>query len=143
VFSFLSLVIDIKDQHIILFDGVCNLCNSAVQRTIKWDKKGIVKFSSLQSDVGQILLKENRLNANDFDSFVFLSNEKVFLKSSAVIQLGLVLKGGWSLLVLFKIIPKWIRDKCYDLIAKNRYKWFGIQDVCMVPTEDLKNRFLN
>ena len=131
-----------NETHILLFDGVCNLCNGIVQFTIKRDPKGKFKFASLQSDAAQLLLKKFGLSTDDFDSFVLVDGNKYFLKSSAGLQVLKELGGVWKLFYVFIIIPRPIRDFIYNIIAKTRYRIFGKRDQCMVPTEDIKQRFL-
>ena len=131
-------------QHpIILFDGICNLCNSSVQFVIKNDKKNKFMFASLQSNAGQQLLKQYQLPLQSFNSFVLIQNEKVFLKSTAALMVAKQLNGITKLLYGFIIVPVFIRNAVYNFIAKNRYKWFGKKDSCMIPTSKLKQRFLN
>jgi predicted DCC family thiol-disulfide oxidoreductase YuxK len=131
-----------NETYILLFDGVCNLCNSIVQFTIKKDRKGKFKFASLQSDAGQALLRKFGLPTDDFDSLVFINGNKYFLKSPAVLQVLKVLGGIWKLFYVFIIFPGPMRDFIYNIIAKTRYKIFGKRDTCMVPTPDIKQRFL-
>src|SRR5690606_13064426 len=129
-------------NKIILFDGVCNLCNGLVQFVIKRDKDAIFTFGSLQSVEGQTLLKENDLPTDDFDSFVYLRDQKIQRKSTGALYVRKDLGGVWSLLFAFIIIPAPIRDFLYGLIAKNRYSVFGRREACMLPTPDLQKRFL-
>ncbi len=131
------------NEHIILFDGVCNLCHSSVQFVIKHDKKNKFKFAALQSDSGQTLLKKFDLPLNDFNSFVYIQGGQYYLKSSAVLKVAKKLGGGWKLLYGFLIIPKFIRDFFYNIVAQSRYRVFGKQDSCMIPTPELKQRFLS
>ena len=128
---------------IILFDGVCNLCNKSVQTVLRKDKTGIFKFASLQSDVGQKLLKEYNLPTENFGSFVLIQNGKIYLKSTAALIVAKQLSGPIKLLYGFMIVPAFIRNFFYNIIAKNRYKWFGKMDECMIPTPEIKSRFLN
>lgn len=125
---------------IILFDGVCNLCNWSVQFIIKRDPKKQFSFASLQSDVGKGLLEKHHLS--DVNSVVLIKKNKCYLESNAALEICRHLSHGWKLLTIFKIIPSFIRDPLYRYIARNRYKWFGKQDSCMLPTEDMKKRFL-
>lgn len=132
------------DQHsIILFDGVCNLCNGAVQFVIKHDKQKHFMFASLQSDAGQQLLKQHQLPQQSFNSFILIENNKAFIKSTAALMVAKQLNGIIKLLYGFIILPPFIRNAVYNFIAKNRYKWFGKKDTCMMPTQDLTSRFLN
>ncbi len=131
------------ESSVILFDGICNLCNAAVQFVIKRDRKNYFNFASLQSVEGQRLLNKYNLPATDFNSFILIEDDKVFLRSSAALKVTNRLKGLWPLLYGFMIIPKFLRDGVYNIIAKNRYKWFGKQKECMVPTPELQARFLS
>ncbi len=131
-----------RDNHIIFFDGVCNLCNSTVQFVIEHDKKNLFKFASLQSPFGQKFLKGYNLPISHFNSFIYYRNGKVYTQSSAALYVARDLGGIWSLAFAFIIVPKFIRDAVYNLIAKNRYKWFGKKESCMIPTPDLKNKFI-
>ena len=131
------------DKPIVLFDGVCNLCNSAVQFIIRHDKKNIFMFTSLQSDTGQKLLAQYDLPLNELNSFILIENNKAYTRSSGALRVIKKLKGLWPLLYGFIIVPKFIRDGVYNWVGRNRYKWFGKQDACMIPTPGLKARFLN
>ncbi|WP_413533867.1 thiol-disulfide oxidoreductase DCC family protein [Empedobacter brevis] len=132
-----------KTRKIILFDGICNLCNQSVQFVIEHDKKNQFQFASLQSDFGQNFLKENNINATQFDSVVFIEDDKFYTKSSAALKIAKYLDGIISWLTIFMIIPKPLRDLVYSLIAKNRYRWFGKQESCWLPTPELKAKFLD
>ena len=131
------------NNPIILFDGVCNLCNRSVQYVLKHDNDKIFRFASLQSATGQALLKEYNLSQTTFNSFVLIKEGKVFLKSTAALMVAKQLRGGVKLLYGFIIVPTFIRNAVYNVIAKNRYKWFGKRESCMMPTPDLQSRFLN
>lgn len=131
-----------SESHILLFDGVCNLCNSFVQFTIKRDQKGKFKFAALQSEKGQALLKKFYLPTDDFNSFVFINGNKYFLKSSAGLHVLKELGGVWKLFYIFIICPMPLRDFIYNMIAKTRYRIFGKRDTCMIPTPDINQRFL-
>jgi len=126
---------------VILFDGVCNLCNASVQYVIKHDKKKLFRFASLQSSFGESVLKQYDLPVNTFNSFILLSDNKIYTRSTAALLVAKKLSGLIKLLYGFIIIPKFIRDFVYDIIAKNRYKWFGKKEACWVPTPELKNLF--
>jgi predicted DCC family thiol-disulfide oxidoreductase YuxK len=129
-------------ERIILFDGICNLCNRSVRFIIKRDPVGNFKFSSLQSNVGKKLLEKYRVR-NDLNSFILLENTHVYTKSSAALRVCMRLSGFWKILIVFIIIPKPIRDFIYDFIANNRYKWFGKSDHCKIPSPDEKERFFD
>jgi predicted DCC family thiol-disulfide oxidoreductase YuxK len=128
--------------YIILFDGVCNLCNGLVRFIIKRDKSGRFKFASLQSDIGQQWLKRFDLAKNEFESFILMRGDKYYLKSTGVLKMLRELRGIWKAFYIFIVIPRPVRDFLYDLIAKSRYRIFGKQDTCMIPTPELKDRFL-
>lgn len=132
-----------ENSKIILFDGVCNLCNSFVQRVIRNDKKNIFKFSSLQSDFGQNFLNNNQLDSKEFKSIILIDGNKYFTKSTAALKIGKELTGIYRISAIFIIFPKFIRDFVYDIVSKNRYRWFGKQDECWLPTPELKNKFIN
>lgn len=131
-----------SEPHILLFDGVCNLCNGIVQFVIKRDPKAKFKFAALQSESGQALLKKFGLPANHFHSFVYIHGDRYFLQSSAALYVLKELRGLWKLLYVFIILPTPLRDFFYSIIAKRRYQLFGKRDTCMVATPELKQRFL-
>jgi predicted DCC family thiol-disulfide oxidoreductase YuxK len=133
----------IQENPIILFDGVCNLCNSSVQFVLKHDKQKRFRFASLQSEAGQALLKKYQVPQTNFNSFVLIKNNNVFIKSTAALMVAKELQGAIKILYGFIIVPSFIRNGVYNIIAKNRYKWFGKQESCMMPTPDLQSRFLN
>lgn len=130
------------DEAIILFDGICNLCNSSVQYVIKHDRAGIFKFATLQSETGLDLLRKYDLSSSDLNSFILIRNGQAFTKSTAALKVTKELKGMIKILYGFIIVPSIIRNVVYNIIAKNRYKWFGKKDTCMVPTAALEERFL-
>jgi predicted DCC family thiol-disulfide oxidoreductase YuxK len=131
-----------NDQPIILFDGVCNLCNSSVQFVIEHDREGKFLFTSLQSDTGQQLLKKFNISLDNFNSFVLLQNNTAYTQSTAALKVAGQLDGGWKLLYGFIIVPPFIRNAVYKWISNNRYKWFGKLNECMIPTPGLRSRFL-
>ncbi|MFC4263381.1 thiol-disulfide oxidoreductase DCC family protein [Ferruginibacter yonginensis] len=132
-----------NNTAIVLFDGVCNLCNNSVQFIIKHDKKNIFKFASLQSAIGQQLLKTYELPTSNFSSFVLIQHNKTYTQSTAALKITQQLNGPIKLLYAFMIVPAFIRNKVYDVIAKNRYKWFGKREVCMLPSPQLASKFLS
>ena len=132
-----------NNHPIILFDGICNFCNSAVNFTIKRNKKANIFFAALQSDAGIRLLKEHDLPLEDMQSFIFIEKGKAYNRSTAALKVCRHLRGLWPLCYGFIIIPKFIRDGIYNWIAKNRYKWFGIKQECMIPSPAVKARFLD
>jgi predicted DCC family thiol-disulfide oxidoreductase YuxK len=130
-------------QTIILFDGVCNFCNTAVNFVIKRDKKSVLKFAPLQSEFAKRILINHHLSAEDLSTFLFIENNKIYTKSIAALKVCRYLKGLWPLLYGFIIVPEFIRNGIYNWIAKNRYQWFGKKEVCMIPSADVRSRFLN
>ena len=132
----------ISDKQIILFDGICNLCNNIVIFIINRDTDNKFQFASIQSQSGKTLWHKHNLPIDLIDSFVLIKNEKVYFKSTAGLHVLRELGGVWKLCYLFIIIPTCMRDIVYNYIAKVRYKTFGKRDRCMVPTDDLKDRFL-
>lgn len=130
-------------QHIILFDGICNLCNRSVQFVIRQDKKVQFKFASLQSDAGQSLLLKGNFATKKLDSFVLISEGQYFTQSTAALKVLKLLGGRWAALYVFILVPAFIRNAVYNLISKNRYRWFGKREECMLPSLELKKRFLD
>jgi predicted DCC family thiol-disulfide oxidoreductase YuxK len=137
-------VTEIKGLNtIVLFDGVCNLCNGFVQFVLKHEKAAFIKFASLQSLAGQSLLKDHKIDQVNVDSIVLIHNQKAYIKSSAVLSLLKFMKFPWNVFVFLKIIPPLISDKIYDLVAKYRYRLFGRRESCWLPTPEYKSRFLD
>lgn len=131
-----------ENQPVLLFDGVCNLCNGAVQFIIERDSDKRFLFASLQSDYAQQHLKEAQLPEGFLDSLVLMDKGKYYTQSSAALRIAKQLDGAWPLMYGFIIVPKFIRDAVYNFIARNRYKWFGKKEQCWIPTPDLKARFV-
>lgn len=129
-------------KAVILFDGVCNLCNKSVQFIIKRDKKDIFRFTSLQSETGQSLLERHELPTKELSSFVLVEDGKVYTRSTGALRVARKLSGAWPLLYAFIIVPSFIRDAVYNFIGTNRYKWFGKQESCWLPSPAYKNKFL-
>ncbi len=132
-----------QNNHIVLFDGVCNLCQGSVQFLIKHDKKGQLKYASLQSKLGGKLLKQYKMDGENVDSIVFISNNKAYKESTAAIKIAQKLNFPFNLLQVFWIIPLFIRNPLYRWVARNRYKWFGKEETCMLPSEEISARFLD
>lgn len=131
-------------EHIILFDGVCNMCNSSVNFVIDRDKSKIFKFAALQSFAGEKLISMYQMpQIKEYDSVILLKRGKVYKKSSAALEILRDLNGIWPLLYVLKLIPPFVRDMLYDLIAKNRYRLFGLKDTCRIPDPGIKERFLS
>ena len=132
-----------EEMPVILFDGVCNFCNYWVRFAIRRDKKKKLKFAALQGDTAKLLLPRYGISLNRLSSVIFIDAGKVYTQSSAAIRICRHLDGGWKLFYGLMIIPKFIRDAFYNIIARNRYKWFGKKEECMVPTPEQKERFLD
>jgi hypothetical protein len=131
-----------SDKAIVLFDGVCNFCNASVNFVIKHDSKNHFLFTPLQSEKGKQLLRNYQLDENEMKSFVLIENNIAYSKSTAALRVTKHLNRLFPLLYGFIIVPPFIRNAVYDLIAKNRYKWFGKKDTCMIPTEEMKRKFI-
>lgn len=133
-----------ENKKIILFDGVCNLCDGAVQFIIKHDKKDVFRYASLQSEIGKKLVAERGMDPEEIDSIMLIEpGVAYYRKSTAALEIARDLSGGYSLLKNFLFIPEIIRDGVYDFIANNRYRWFGKKEQCMIPTPELKAKFLD
>ena len=138
-------MIDLPDsKKLVLFDGVCNLCNSSVQFIIKHDKKDLFLFTALQSRAGQEIIKSFKINTEETDSVLLYSKKDgLSQKSTAALKIARHLGFPQNLITVFFIVPTSIRNWVYDLIARNRYQWFGKSDNCMVPTPNMQRKFLN
>ena len=126
----------------ILFDGVCNMCNGLVQFIIKRDPQARFSFAALQSDAGRALLTQYGIPVTQTDTFVYICEKKCYIKSTAALKVLKDLGGAWKIIYILIIIPKPIRDFVYNLFAKSRYKLFGKRDSCMMPTANIRRRFL-
>ena len=131
------------DGPVLLFDGVCNLCNGVVQWVIERDPEGTFRFAALQSDAGQRLLERHGLPTEDFDSFVMVEGEAYYTKSTAALRLARGLGLPYSFVYPAIVIPRFVRDRVYDWVAANRYDWFGKRESCMMPTPEREARFLD
>jgi predicted DCC family thiol-disulfide oxidoreductase YuxK len=133
-----------KNKHLILFDGVCNLCNSSVLYVIKRDKKNKFLFAPLQSEIGESLIKKFKIDPEKTDSILLYNPKSDSLKHKSTAALHVAKHLGFpsSLMVIFFIVPTFIRNWVYNYVAKNRYKWYGKKDACMIPTPELKSKFL-
>lgn len=129
-------------DNIVFFDGVCNLCNGLVKFIIKRDLKKVILFSPLQSPFGQATLRKMKMDPEEVNTVVYFSGDKLYLKSSAILQILRDMGGALKLLFGLIVVPRFIRDFIYDLVARNRYKVFGKQESCMVPTPEVKERFI-
>ena len=129
-------------QHIVVFDGVCNFCNGAVNFIIQRDLKAVFLFTPIQSAFAKELIKKYDIDTLDTETFLLIKNEQCFVFSSAALEVTKDLSGLWRILNVLRFVPKVIRDFVYRVVARNRYKLFGKKEVCMVPTDELKARFI-
>lgn len=130
------------DHPIILFDGICNFCHSSVNFIIKRDPKCRFRFAALQSNAGKENLQQFKLSTTALDTLVLIQRNCCYVRSAAALRIARQLSGLWPLLFGFIIIPPFIRNWVYDFIARHRYQWFGKKEACMLPTPDLRERFL-
>lgn len=132
-----------KDKKIILFDGVCNLCDKSVQVIIRNDKKDNFRFVPLQSELGEKIINHIKIDSDKTDSIIlFEPGYAYYYKSKAAFRIAIYLGGFYSIISLFRFLPTFVTDFVYDYIAKNRYKWYGKKDQCMIPTSETLNKFL-
>jgi len=129
-------------DNLVLFDGVCNLCNALVQFVIRHDPKAKFRFAAIQSDIGRKIFQKYGMDTADLQTFVFISDKQVFLRSSAAIAVVSRFGGAWKMCAIFWLVPRFVRDAVYSAIARNRYRWFGRKDACMIPTPEIEKRFL-
>ena len=128
---------------VVLFDGVCNLCNGSVQFILKRDPHGRFRFASLQSDAGRRLLRAHGLPADALESVVLVEDGRAWTHSDAALRIARGLSGGWRAAGALRVVPRPLRDAVYGLVARNRYRWFGRRESCMVPTPEWRARFLD
>ncbi|WP_291966412.1 thiol-disulfide oxidoreductase DCC family protein [Maribacter sp.] len=132
-----------SNKKIILFDGICNLCNSSVQFAIKRDENDIFRYAALQSETGKRLLEERSIDTKKVDSIILIEpNIAYYTKSTAALEIGKNLRGLRTISSILLWLPESFRNIVYDFIAANRYKWYGKKEACMIPTEDLKRKFI-
>jgi len=135
-------MVNSKEHTLILFDGICNFCNGSVNFIINRDRNDSFRFIPIQSDAGKNLCKQLGVNPLENDTFIVYKGGKVYTRSTAALRIVKKLSGLWPALYVFYFVPKFIRDSAYHLIAKNRYKWFGKKNSCMVPTPELREKFI-
>jgi predicted DCC family thiol-disulfide oxidoreductase YuxK len=129
-------------DNLILFDGVCNLCSALVQFVIRHDRAAKFRFAAIQSEVGKEIFQSHGLDPADVQTFVFISDGEMLVRSDAAIEVVSRFGGAWRILRVFQFAPRGIRDWIYSVIARNRYRWFGRKAVCMIPAPEIKERFL-
>jgi predicted DCC family thiol-disulfide oxidoreductase YuxK len=130
-------------SHVVLFDGVCNLCQRSVQVILANDAKGLFHFASLQSALGQQILQQHGLAAEPLKTFVLVENGQVYTRSTAALRVAAQLRGAWRWLRVLMLVPRPIRDAVYNLVARNRYRWFGKQEACWLPRPEWRHRFID
>lgn len=132
-----------SQKSIILFDGVCNLCNSSIDFILKRDKNDRFLVGALQEEAGKVLLEKFNVQTDYLDSLVLVENEKIYLRSTAALKIAKHLSGLWPLLSVLIVIPSFLRDPIYDWVGKNRYRWFGKKNTCRLPNSEEKAKFLH
>ena len=133
-----------KDKKIILFDGICNLCNDSVLKVIKYDKNNVFLFTTLQSKKGKEIINHLGIDISKIDSIILYEPGVSYdIKSTAALKVMRYFTGIWKLSTVLLMLPEGFRNSIYDYIAKNRYKWFGKKETCMIPTPKLKIKFLD
>lgn len=132
-----------KDKKIILFDGVCNYCNDKINFIIKHDNKDVFRFVALQSEKGQEIINYLGVNPSIDSIILYEPGVAYYVKSEAAFQILKELKTPYQWILLLNFIPNSVKDLVYDYIARNRYEWFGKKEACMIPTEEIKNKFLS
>ena len=130
------------NSPVLLFDGVCNLCNASVQWVLKRDKNAVFRFAALQSATGRALLRSAGLSPENFDSVVLFDGGRVFTRSDAALEVAHRMGGFWSWLAVFRVVPRPLRNGVYDWIARRRYRWFGKTESCMIPQPEWADRFV-
>lgn len=131
------------NHPVILFDGVCNLCNTFVDFVIRRDPEGVYRFASLQSALGQEKTRNCQLMNTGADSVILVEHDQCYVRSTAVLRIIRKLRFPWPLGYMFIVVPEELRDWIYDMVAKNRYRWFGKRDTCRLPTAQEQARFLD
>ena len=137
------MTVDNGDFSVVIFDGTCNLCNGAVSFIIKRDPEARFLFTPGQSEVASKLAIQYNIHESFDETFVLIKQNQCYYRSDAVLEIASQLTGGWRLLRILSLIPAGLRDWLYDLVASNRYRWFGRRDVCMSPSDEVARRFLN
>jgi predicted DCC family thiol-disulfide oxidoreductase YuxK len=131
-------------MNIVLFDGFCNFCNATVLQIIKYDKNDQLKFSSLQSDFGKKTLTSLKMDANELNTVIFIKNDnEIYTESTAILEIIKMLEGFPKVFLLFGVLPRQVRDFIYKKFSNNRYKLFGMKETCMIPTLELKEKFID
>ncbi|KOR82422.1 thiol-disulfide oxidoreductase DCC family protein [Paenibacillus solani] len=133
---------DPKESAIVLIDGVCHMCQGLTQFIIRRDPRGVFRFASLQSEIGQELLRQGGMSESSIDTMVLIENGKYYTRSTGALRIARRLRFPWSLSYVFILIPLFLRNLVYRWVARNRYRWFGQSSECMIPTPEIRRRFL-
>lgn len=136
------MVANNRNKSIVLFDGECNFCNSSVNFIIRHDKKDQFRFAAIQSETGKSLIKKYHIS-EAIDSIILIEKDKIYLRSTAVLRISKHLNGIYPLLYVFIVVPSFLRDLLYDIIAKNRRKWFRKKETCLIMSEEKKAKFIS
>ena len=134
---------EIPANNLVLFDGVCNVCNASVQFILRHDQREVFSFAPIQSELGQKIFRAHGLDPADAQTFMVVTGGRVWLRSDAALEIARQFGGGWRLFGVFRIIPRAVRDWLYSLLARNRYRLFGRREACMIPTPEVRKRFLS
>jgi predicted DCC family thiol-disulfide oxidoreductase YuxK len=130
-------------NNLVIFDGVCNFCTKSIRFILRHEADNIIKFTPLQSLTGSKLMREFGVDPNNAETFIFVSDGRALTKSDAALALANHLRGGWRIVRVFRFLPRSVRDRAYGILARNRYRWFGRYDTCMVPSPEIRDRFIN
>jgi predicted DCC family thiol-disulfide oxidoreductase YuxK len=129
-------------DHVVFFDGVCNFCAASAQFIIRHDQQGVIRFAPIQSPLGQETYRRHGLDPANLDTFMFLTGGRALLRSDAAIEVAVRFGGLWKLARVFKLVPRPLRDWVYGIVARHRYQWFGRTKACMVPSPEIRSRFI-
>jgi len=132
-----------ENHAIVLFDGLCNFCSGSVLFIIKRDTKGYFRFAAMQTDAGEKIMQQFGIGENRPESIILVENNRIWYRSSAALRIARKLRHGWPLFYGFICFPPFVRDFFYDIIARNRYRWFGQKESCFVPSEEIRQRFID
>lgn len=131
------------NEPILIFDGVCSFCSATVQFILKHDVRGRIRFAPLQSPLGRRLMKRHGLDPDDAQSLLFVKGDEAYVRSDAAFEIARDLGWQWRWIRVFRFVPRFIRNRVYDLVARNRYRWFGKLETCFIPTPEVRARFLD
>ncbi len=130
-------------QHVVVFDGLCNLCSGGVRFILAHEPDHVIRFAAAQSPSGQALLRKHGFDPRDLATFVFIEDGVVHVRSDAALEVARHLRLPWRMLRVLRLVPRRLRDSIYDLVARKRYRWFGKRETCILPTSELRSRFVD